>query len=145
MTVKPTEERNSVIVDLQSEFNSFSTFSPIKKYTVSMERVNRVKTELASTPSPSQEILLYFKSEYNELNENDLNFFLSSIQKKRQAASILSSLSSFLSEEILRILHEKPEDMGRRLYRLLRSVDAVLHNVECNVVLLVISLFPLSL
>ena len=110
-----------------------------------MERVNRVKAELASTPSPSQEILLYFKSEYNELNENDLNFFLSSIQKKRQAASILSSLSSFLSEEILRILHEKPEDMGRRLCRLLRSVDALQHNEECNVVLLVASLFPLSL
>ena len=142
MTVKPTEERNSVIVDLQSEFNSFSTFSPIKKYTVSMERVNRVKTELASTHSPSQEILLYFKSEYNELDENDLNFFLASLQKKWQAASVLSS---FLSEEILRILHEKPEDMGRRLYRLLRSVDALQHNEECNVVLLVASLFPLSL
>ena len=145
MTVKPTEEKNSVIVDLQSEFNSFSTFSPIKKYTVSMERVNRVKTELASSPSPSQEFLLYFKSEYDELDENALNFFLSSLQKKRQAASILSSLSSFLSEEILRVLYEKPEDMGRRLYRLLRSVDAVLHNEECNVVLQVISLFPLSL
>lgn len=145
MTVKPTEEKNSVIVDLQSEFNSFSTFSPIKKYTVSMERVNRVKTELASAHSPSQEILLYFKSEYNELDENALNFFLSSLQKKRQAASILSSLSSFLSEEILRVLHEKPEDMGRRLCRLLRSVDALQHNEECNVVLLVASLFPLSL
>ena len=142
MTVKPTEEKSSVIVDLPSAFNSFSTFSPIKKYALSMERILRVKAESTSADSPSQELLLYFKSEYDKLSESDLDFFLSCLQRKRQASSILPSLSTFLSEEVVRILREKPEDMGRRLYRLLRAVDAVLHNEECDTLYCVLT-YPL--
>ena len=114
----------------------FPTFSPIKKYTVSFERVEKLHDSLSPIVSgihikmEEDDLLNQIKAIYKSDQQQNVDYLIHCLRTKSALGPALSDILLFLSSEVLSVLKEKPDSMSLFLLRLIQCMDAVMHNEE---------------
>ena len=114
----------------------FPTFSPIKKYTISFERVEKLHDSLSPIDTgihikmEEDDLLNQMKAIYTSDQQQNVDYLIHCLRTKSALGPALFDILRFLSSEVLSVLKEKPDSMSLFLLRLIQCVDAVMHNEE---------------
>lgn len=76
------------------------------------------------------ELLRQVKTIYRSDQQQDVDYLIHCLQVKSALGPAISDVLLFLSGELLSVLREKPNSMSLYLLRLIRCMDAVIHNEE---------------
>lgn len=114
----------------------FPTFSPIKKYTISFEQVEKLHDSLSPIDSgihikmEEDDLLNQMKAIYTSDQQQNMDYLIHCLRTKSALGPALFDILRFLSSEVLSVLKEKPDSMSLFLLRLIQCMDAVMHNEE---------------
>lgn len=116
------------------------TETPIKEYTFSIEWIEscihpNLQTE--ENPLAKTNLIEYYSSMYRDGSEAENQVFCLFLEESPKVTAILQDVLSFIRDEVIHILKEKPILMTFYLFRLMRAILSITHNYSVNITLYV--------